>query len=550
MVDVVWQSPKPLDHFMLMDIFAEVDFSPVGSFKYNIVGSFGEANQEGVVAVIGGTQNKIKKLNEKLAKYKWVLLIVASDENNLFDFDGLDHPNIKVWIQTPRADKDYGNSRFFGVGYGFSAKYRSKFTQEYLLKYLDIFISGQNTHERRNVVFGELWKYKDRNITDRIRIKMTEGFTQGMKPLEYYRNMAQTKISPCPSGIVSPDSFRLYESLEFGAIPIADDVSPAEGYDSRGYWHKLFPDAPFPILQDAGVGKLIDEAKENYQQKANLIFAWWIKQKRKYAYDLVDDIRALSDNPVKSDTLKEKVTIIVPVSPWKDNPDTSKLETTLRSIRYHFPLSEIIVTFDGVREEQQHKFDAYQEFVKRMLWSINVEHNNILPLVFEKHTHQAGMMREALKYVRTDTVLYIEGDSPLYDREVDWENITNLLVKDKAKIVRLYNKESIPPEHEYLMYHGKDFKFNGADYIATSQWSQQPHIVRTDTYRYIIDTYFTEESVCFIEDKFYYIIVGEIEKGQWDKWKMFIYSPEDRQPRSYHLDGRDGEEKYDGNQKW
>lgn len=550
MVDVVWQSPKPLDHFMLMDIFAEVDFSPVGSFKYNIVGTFGEANQEGVVAVIGGTQNKIDKLNDKLSKYKWVLLIVVSDENNLFKFDELDHPNIKVWIQTPRADKDYGNSRFFGVGYGFSAKYRSKFTQEYLMKPLDVFISGQNTHERRQTVFSELLKYKNNNRDMNIKIKMTEGFTQGMKPLEYYRNMAMTKISPCPSGIVSPDSFRLYESLEFGAVPIADDVSPAESYDSIGYWNKLFPDAPFPILVDGNVKGHINKAKKNYQQKANQVFAWWIKQKRRYAYELVDDIRALSDDPVQSKTLKERVTIIVPTSPWRDNPDTTKLETTLRSIRSHFPQSEIIVTFDGVREEQQHKFDAYQEFVRRMLWVINVEHNNVLPLVFENHSHQVKMMREALKYVRTDTVLYVEGDSPLYDREIDWENITKLLVEDKARIIRLYNKDSIPEEHEYLMYHNKDFKIENADYIGTSQWSQQPHIVRTDTYRYIIDTYFTEESICFIEDKFYYIIVGEIDKGQWDKWKFFIYMPEDRQPRSYHLDGRDGEEKYDANQKF
>lgn len=550
MIDVVWHLPKPLDHFMLQDIFAEVDFSPVGSLKYHIVGTFGEARGDGVVAVINGTNHKIKYLNEKLSVYKWVLLIVVSDENNLFKVDEVKHPNIKIWVQTPRADKDYGDARLFGVGYGHSSKYRSKFTQEYLMKPIDVFISGQNTHSRRETIFSKLFEYKESH-TDNIQINTTKGYTQGLKPVEYYRKMAATKVSPCPSGVISPDSFRLYEALEFGAIPIADDVSPAEWYNSLGYWNKLFPDAPFPILQDDEIETRLEALKDNYQQKANLVFAWWIKQKRKYAYDLVDDIRALSDKPVEIKTLKEKVTIIVPVSPWRDNPDTSKLETTIKSIRHHFPVSEIIVTFDGVREEQLDKFDKYQEFVKRMLWKINTENNNILPLVFEKHTHQSGMMREALKYVRTESVLYVEGDSPLYtDREIDWDNITSLLGQDKARIIRLYNKESIPIEHEYLMYHDRDMKRDGAYYVATSQWSQQPHIARTDTYRYIMNEYFTDESVCFIEDKFYYIIVGEIDKGQWDKWKFFIYLPKDRQPRSYHLDGRDGEKKYDENQQW
>jgi len=545
MIDVVWPQPKSLDHFMLMDIFAELDFSPVGSLEYNIVDTFDKANNDGVVVIANGVNMKVAKLNEKLSKYKWVLLIIVSDENNLFKVNKISHPNIKIWIQTPRVGKEYDHVRYFGVGYGFSSKYRSKYTQEYLLKPTDIFISGQNTHERRNVIFSELHKYKDEHSADNIELNMTQGFTQGMKPLDYYRNMAMTKISPCPSGIVSPDSFRLYESLEFGAIPIADDISPAHAYDSRGYWNKLFPDAPFPILLDDDIGTLIDQSKENYQQKANIIFSWWIKQKRNYVCNLVDDIRELSDNHTQTDSLKEKVTIIVPVSPWKSNPDTTILETTIKSIRYHFPVSEIIVTFDGVRAEQQDKFESYQEFIKRMLWKINVENNNILPLVFENHAHQSGMMREALKYVRTENVLYVEGDSPLCQKDINWNNITTLLGDDKAKIVRLYNKDEIPTEHEYLMYHKRDINIDGDKYISTSQWSQQPHMVKTDTYKYIMNEYFTDDSICFIEDKFYYFIVNEIENGEWDKWKMYIYIPEDREPRSYHLDGRAGEEKYD-----
>ena len=329
-------------------------------------------------------------------------------------------------------------------------------------------------------------------------------------------------------------------------VVLADDVSPAVDYNSNSYWKKIFPDAPFSIISDNSIAKPIDTALDSFIWRSNFIFSWWIKQKRQYVYNLVDDIRALADMPVHVGTLKEKLTVVIPVSPWKSHPDTFILETTIESVRKHLPDCEIIVTFDGVRSEQQDRFNDYQEFVRRMLWKINTEYKNVLPLVFEKHSHQVKMMREALKYIRTESVIYVEGDSPLYtDRDIDWNEITGLISRGDAEIIRLYNKDEIPDVHEYLMYHEHDLENNGDKYIATSQWSQQPHIVRADTYRQIINEYFTENSICFIEDKFYYIIVNDAQKGKWDKWRMFIYIPNDKKPRSYHLDGRAGGEKYD-----
>lgn len=552
MINVVWLKPIPLDHFMLQDMFNGDMWNAVGNLEFNIVDKFSEVNDDGAVVVLPGAYYDAEEVNTWIAEYKWVLLIVVSDEENLFQIDKIDHPNMKLWIQTPRADKQYPEgTRFIGVGYAFSKSYRSKYEAEYLAKKDDVFISAQNTHPRRSLVFRKLHKYS----TDRPELSMqifeTQGFTQGMESEDYYRHMASSKVVPCPSGIFSPDSFRLYEALEFGCVPIADDVSPAESYDSSGYWKRIFPDAPFHTLKNSNVAGALTLSLNGFNNNCNKVFSWWMLQKRQYVYNLTDDIRSLANKPAEVKSLKEKVTIIVPVSPWKSHPDTSILEATVASIRHHFPESEIIITFDGVRKEQVDRKDDYYKFIRRMLWKINTEYSNVLPLFFSDHAHQTKMAREALKYVRTESVIYVEGDSPLYtDRAIDWDGITNLISQGDANIVRLYNKEEIPEVHEYLMHREHNIKDNGAEYVATSQWSQQPHIARADTYRYLLSEYFTKNAVCFIEDKIYYVIVNEIKDGLWDKWKMFIYLPEDKLPRSYHLDGREGEEKYDGKQIW
>lgn len=547
-IDVVWPEPKPLDHYMLIDMFSGVDYKPLSGINYNIVDSFDQATGRGVVHIANGATSDVSELNEVLSRYEWVLLMIASDEENLFDIDNLEHPNIKVWVQTPRANKDYGDVRFFGVGYGYSSRYRSDYTQGYLNKPADVFISGQNTHARRNLVFEQLDLYEETHPENRVQIFETEGFTQGMDPADYYNHMAATKVAPAPSGIVSPDSFRLYEALEMGAVPIADDVSPR--YDSRGYWARIFPDAPFPILQDDDINTLIDEAQDSYQEKANSIFAWWMAQKRRYAHDLVDDILELSGEKVEG-TADDRITVVVPVSPWRSHPDTKVLDDCLRSVRAQLPTAEIIVTFDGVREEQKDKTDSYQEFIKRALWKINTDHKNVLPLVFDEHLHQSGMMKEALNHIITEYVLYMEGDMSFYeDRAVPWGDFVNLLDSGKANILRVHFEASIPEAHEYLMYHEHDLDIDGDRYVATSQWSQRPHLMSRDMYGAIMRDYFSEDARCFIEDRFYYIIHGECNDGNWGKWKMFIYLPKDGLNRAYHLDGRDGETKYDDKQIW
>jgi hypothetical protein len=71
--------------------------------------------------------------------------------------------------------------------------------------------------------------------------------------------------------------------------------------------------------------------------------------------------------------------------------------------------------------------------------------------------------------------------------------------------------------------------------IRTRQWSQNPHLARTDFYRFLQKEYLDKETD-FCEN----ILHGMIGKADdWDRFRLGIYNPiEGDQQRVRHLDGK------------
>lgn len=242
-------------------------------------------NVDGCVLIVPGRYwaKRCNEISEAISRYQWVLFIRASDEEDELDVDRIVHPNVKFWLQTPRTDRKYPEgARFIGEGYTPHTRYSGSVPE----KYLDVFLSGQNTHTRRDECFKAL------KPAGRQRVEQTAGFTQGMDPVEYAECMYAAKVAPCPSGAVTPDSFRLYEALEAHAVPIADDVSPT--YASEGFWWMLFPTAPFPILTNySDLPGYIEDVLADWPASGNRVAVWWMRQKRAMAQWLVDDLTEL-----------------------------------------------------------------------------------------------------------------------------------------------------------------------------------------------------------------------------------------------------------------
>jgi hypothetical protein len=242
------------------------------------------------------------------------------------------------------------------------------------------------------------------------------------------------------------------------------------------------------------------------------------------------------------------ITVVTPVSPIKSHPDTAILEQTIGSVRTLFPTAEIFLTFDGVREEQKSRQADYDEFIRRTLWLADHVWGNVVPFLFDEHLHQTGMARHIIDKIPTTTLLYVEQDTPLVtDEPTDFEAIDDFIRDGHSNVVRLHHEGVIPAAHTHLM-HGHD---HGC-FIQTSQWSQRPHVASTAYYRRILENHFSPGAKCFIEDKMHGVLedANNIDGFQgWVQHRLHIYDPGlGNMKRSYHIDGRAGEAKYDDSQ--
>ena len=237
------------------------------------------------------------------------------------------------------------------------------------------------------------------------------------------------------------------------------------------------------------------------------------------------------------------VTIIIPTSILPSHPSTSIIDETIKSIRYHFPNNEIILQIDGLREERINRKSNYDEYKNRVLWKSMHEWKNVLPIIFDKHSHQTTMMKETINLIDTSVLLYVEADAPLtIDYEIDWQKCLDMLEYNKANTIRFHFEAEIPEPHEHLMFGIED------GFMKTAQWSQRPHLSTVKYYRNIVLPFSNEQT--FIEDRFHGKIQDDVlpydsfNQEGWDQHKLWIYHPEGNIKRSYHLDGRDGTKKF------
>lgn len=261
------------------------------------------------------------------------------------------------------------------------------------------------------------------------------------------------------------------------------------------------------------------------------------------------------------------ITVVTPTSPIKSHPDPGILFETLDSIRHHLPDAEIILTFDGVRPEHRGRRRDYEEFIRLALIRARQDHA-ICPFLFEEHRHQSGMMRAILEEIKTPLLLYVEADTPLVTEPqagqtdnphfppIDWEEIECAINSGMSNVVRLHHEAAIPDPHQHLM-HGLEIHerwFPRVDFMRTSQWSQRPHVASVAYYRRILESHFSQDSRCFIEDRMYGIVENSYRLdgiAGWNQHRLHIYMPHQGSiKRSYTTDGRAGEPKYDDTQIW
>lgn len=277
-------------------------WTPADALEYrHVIGFDGlSPDDDGAVVIIGAQHHArpdyVRRLNTDLARLRWVVLVLAGDECSLFSWELVQHPNMRLWIMTPQpqihADAD---AYFVGEGYnhavpGLLRSHAVTWESAAGERPWAWHFAGQVTHRRREEMMAALRRCPAPGLA-----KGTPGFLQGDPLPAYLGAMASAKVVPCPSGPCTPDSFRFYEALESGCVPIADAYTPA-GWP--GYWQFVYgTNLPFPVIENwrdlpAIMGAVLDE----WDERVRACSAWWQATKVRMVQRLDDDVRAVRDS--------------------------------------------------------------------------------------------------------------------------------------------------------------------------------------------------------------------------------------------------------------
>lgn len=220
--------------------------------------------------------NYVDKINEDIAKLKWCVIIITGNENSTGFYRLLKHPNMKVWVQTPKIgdEADY----FLGFGWPTEAVLEYSNRPEKVRDILAGFAGQTNTQQRRECV-EQLKKIPGSQTL------ATDGFGQGFQYPEYMDFLSRTKFACCPSAIATPDSFRIYEALEMGCVPILDQAG-------GNLFHFMWGNSP--LIAVSNWSFFNPDLISDFETRQKECQEWWAAKKWQIGEDLLAQIRQIS----------------------------------------------------------------------------------------------------------------------------------------------------------------------------------------------------------------------------------------------------------------
>lgn len=224
--------------------------------------------------------------------------IHLSDETLEDTFEFYGHSMCKFVFRNyhhPVVATKYNHVVMFGLGYKTGFKKPSKLNGRY---YNWSFAGNVHTQQRIACLFPF------RNMIPHYVHTTNEGFnSQSGLSIEQYRElMDDSKFVICPIGQGNIDSFRVYEALEAGAIPIVLANTPLQPYQPS-YWHAIFPwmrTVTIPMLihknwEDAAqtMAKILQN-KSTYEEIYAQLQSFWSEAKMIWGVTLANYCEGLS----------------------------------------------------------------------------------------------------------------------------------------------------------------------------------------------------------------------------------------------------------------
>ncbi len=185
-----------------------------------------------IVIVVGNPDTE--PLRSYLNTLKSGVVILTSDETASWDIQALVPDHLEVWSQYYTAGMNVKERLLMGCPDRIK-DYKINSTQE--KKYNWSFIGQVNNPFRQQCV--EVLRGLPDGFLQEVELFGGNG-ENGMEYQEYLDILCQSKYVICPAGRNTAETFRLYEAMECGAIPITDARSPRDAKEFN-YWSEVYP---------------------------------------------------------------------------------------------------------------------------------------------------------------------------------------------------------------------------------------------------------------------------------------------------------------------
>jgi len=241
--------------------------------KYTIINSENELEKEDILLIVDSSPEEKVELYTKLKlACSKILLLHLGDEAGSNDVKQI-YSKCSYVLRTFCSNKYFNNEHVKCIPIGYKSGISDIKKRE--RKYKWTFTGTPHKSSRHDLLF-QFSKIKP------FFCHKTESFnTKIISVEEMSEVLSSTQFLPCPNGFFHPETYRLYEALQCGCIPIVEDT--------YNYYDRLFPKNPFIKIGKWFEAKSVmngweeDQIKKKQEDCKN----WW----NNYKSDLQDFVK-------------------------------------------------------------------------------------------------------------------------------------------------------------------------------------------------------------------------------------------------------------------
>ena len=244
--------------------------------KYNIIENETNIEKDDILIIVDSSVEKKAELYAKLKLIcSKIFLLHLGDESGEYDSSTVYENCNHIW-RTFCSNKYFENSKVKCIPIGYKSGVLNK--QKNNRKYKWAFTGTPHKSSRHDLLFQF-------SGIEPFFCHKTQKFDQKIISVdEMSEVLSLTEFIPCPNGFFHPETYRVYEALECGCIPIVEKAYK--------YYDRLFPTNPFLKVDMWAEAKPIIKGWGNDQikLKRDECRIWWSNLKNELQKSIKDKV--------------------------------------------------------------------------------------------------------------------------------------------------------------------------------------------------------------------------------------------------------------------